>query len=138
MAIKQEVFELPNTELAMSLIKIDKMIATTNNIIADISDKEGTEQKITNLTARSADYQIQKEAIIGRASQEIIPQVVPEEFTKIHANIILNYEANSIIVEYDEDELAEYLASTEDSEENNDKVEEESDNIIEDTVDDAE
>ena len=134
MAIKQQTFELPNTDLAISLIKIDRMIATTNNIIADISDKEGTEQKITNLTSRSADYQLQKESIIGKASQEIIPQVVPEEFTKIRSEIVLDYENNSVIISYDEDELTEYLASVENTEESDDVVEAEE--VVE--VEDAE
>lgn len=137
MAIKQQTFELPTTDLAMSLIKIDKMIATTNSIIAEISDKEGTEQKITNLTSRSADYQLQKEAIIGKASQEVIPQVIPEEFTKIHSEIVLNYEANSVIVSYDEDELAEYLASAEDTEDTADEVVEE-ETVEEDAAEEAE
>lgn len=113
MAITQKKFDLPNADLAMSLIKLDRMIETTNDIISKEADKEGTDDKITRLTSRSADYQLQKEAIIGKASQELIPQVIPNEFLQIKANIILQYEANCVVVEYDEDELAEYLANNE-------------------------
>lgn len=116
MAITQKKFDLPNADLAMSLIKLDRMIETTNEIISKEADKEGTDDKITRLTSRSADYQLQKEAIIGKASQELIPQVVPDEFLHIKANIILQYEANCVVVEYDEDELAEYLANNEEGE----------------------
>lgn len=116
MAITQKKFDLPNADLAMSLIKLDRMIETTNDIISKEADKEGTDDKITRLTSRSADYQLQKEAIIGKASQELIPQVIPNEFLQIKANIILQYEANCVVVEYDEDELTEYLTNNEEGE----------------------
>lgn len=118
MAITKKQFEFPNADFAMSLIKLDRMMETTNDIISKEAEKEGTDDKITRLTSRSADYQLQKEALIAKGSQELIPQVVPEEFMNIPANIVLNYESNCVTVEYDEDTLSEYLASKdEDSEE---------------------
>lgn len=112
MAIATKEFELPSADLAMSLIKLDRMIETTSEIIAKEAGKEGTDDKITRLTSRAADYKLQKEGLIAQASQQIIPQVVPDEFFNIRANIILQYEANKVVVEYDEDELAAYLEKT--------------------------
>ena len=109
-------FEFPNAGFAMSLSKLDRMIETTNDIISKEAEKEGTDDKITRLTSRSADYQLQKEALIAKGSQELVPQIVPEEFLNIPANIVLNYESNCVTVEYDEDTLAEYLASKDDDE----------------------
>lgn len=117
MAIARKQFEFPNADFAMSLIKLDRMIETTNDIISKEAEKEGTDDKITRLTSRSADYQLQKEALIAKASQELIPQVVPEEFLNIPANIVLNYESNCVTVEYDEDALADYLASKDEEKE---------------------
>ena len=114
MAIARKQFEFPNADFAMSLIKLDRMIETTNDIISKEAEKEGTDDKITRLTSRSADYQLQKEALIAKGSQELVPQIVPEEFLNIPANIVLNYESNCVTVEYDEDTLAEYLASKDD------------------------
>ena len=116
MAITRKQFEFPNADFAMSLIKLDRMIETTNDIISKEAEKEGTDDKITRLTSRSADYQLQKEALIAKGSQELVPQIVPEEFLNIPANIVLNYESNCVTVEYDEDTLAEYLASKDDDE----------------------
>lgn len=116
MAIARKQFEFPNADFAMSLIKLDRMIETTNDIISKEAEKEGTDDKITRLTSRSADYQLQKEALIAKGSQELVPQIVPEEFLNIPANIVLNYESNCVTVEYDEDTLAEYLASKDDDE----------------------
>lgn len=116
MAIARKQFEFPNADFAMSLIKLDRMIETTNDIISKEADKEGTDDKITRLTSRSADYQLQKEALIAKASQELVPQIVPTEFLHIPANIVLNYESNCVTVEYDEDILADYLASKDDDE----------------------
>ena len=116
MAIAKKQFEFPNADFAMSLIKLDRMIETTNDIISKEAEKEGTDDKITRLTSRSADYQLQKEALIAKGSQELVPQIVPEEFLNIPANIVLNYESNCVTVEYDEDTLAEYLASKDDDE----------------------
>lgn len=116
MAIARKQFEFPNADFAMSLIKLDRMIETTNDIISKEAEKEGTDDKITRLTSRSADYQLQKEALIAKGSQELVPQIVPEEFLNIPANIVLNYESNCVTVEYDEDALAEYLASKDDDE----------------------
>ena len=125
MAIARKQFEFPNADFAMSLIKLDHMIETTNDIISKEADKEGTDDKITRLTSRSADYQLQKEALIAKASQELVPQIVPTEFLNIPANIVLNYESNCVTVEYDEDALAEYLASMDDDEEEKAAAEEE-------------
>lgn len=116
MTIARKQFEFPNADFAMSLIKLDRMIETTNDIISKEAEKEGTDDKITRLTSRSADYQLQKEALIAKGSQELVPQIVPEEFLNIPANIVLNYESNCVTVEYDEDTLAEYLASKDDDE----------------------
>ena len=116
MAIARKQFEFPNADFAMSLIKLDRMIETTNDIISKEAEKEGTDDKITRLTSRSADYQLQKEALIAKGSQELVPQIVPEEFLNIPANIVLNYESNCVTVEYDEDTLTEYLASKDDDE----------------------
>lgn len=116
MAIARKQFEFPNADFAMSLIKLDRMIETTNDIISKEAEKEGTDDKITRLTSRSADYQLQKEALIAKGSQELVPQIVPEEFLNIPANIVLNYESNCVTVEYDEDTLAEYLASKDNDE----------------------
>lgn len=116
MAIARKQFEFPNADFAMSLIKLDRMIETTNDIISKEAEKEGTDDKITRLTSRSADYQLQKEALIAKGSQELVPQIVPEEFLNIPANIVLNYESNCVTVEYDEDTLAEYLSSKDDDE----------------------
>mgnify|MGYP004638985727 CR=1 FL=1 len=125
MAIARKQFEFPNADFAMSLIKLDRMIETTNDIISKEAEKEGTDDKITRLTSRSADYQLQKEALIAKASQELVPQIVPAEFLNIPANIVLNYESNCVTVEYDEDTLAEYLASKDDEEEEKASAEEE-------------
>ena len=116
MAIARKQFEFPNADFAMSLIKLDRMIETPNDIISKEAEKEGTDDKITRLTSRSADYQLQKEALIAKGSQALVPQIVPEEFLNIPANIVLNYESNCVTVEYDEDTLAEYLASKDDDE----------------------
>lgn len=124
MAIARKQFEFPNADFAMSLIKLDRMIETTNDIISKEAEKEGTDDKITRLTSRSADYQLQKEALIAKGSQELVPQIVPEEFLNIPANIVLNYESNCVTVEYDEDTLAEYLASKDDEDEKEAPVEE--------------
>lgn len=124
MAIARKQFEFPNADFAMSLIKLDRMIETTNDIISKEAEKEGTDDKITRLTSRSADYQLQKEALIAKGSQELVPQIVPEEFLNIPANIVLNYESNCVTVEYDEDTLTEYLASKDDEDEKEAPVEE--------------